>query len=37
MAFLDEINNKIGKLSQGAIKKTKDMSDSVKIDRKSVV
>lgn len=31
MAFLDDINDKLAKLSQGAIQKTKDMSDSVKI------
>ena len=31
MAFLDALNDKISKLSQDAIQKTKDMSDSVKI------
>lgn len=31
MAFFDDINDKISKISQGAIQKTKDMSDSMKI------
>lgn len=31
MAFFDDINDKISKISQGALQKTKDVSDSMKI------